>query len=67
MTTNIYHDKLHTPAETAEMLRLKEATLAQKRWRGDKTLPWVKLGSAIRYKLSDIEEFIEQSTVGKGA
>jgi hypothetical protein len=41
--------------------------LAQFRWRGDKRLPWVKLGTAIRYKLSDIEAFIERSTVGKGA
>tara|TARA_R110002124_G_scaffold272468_1_gene441632 strand:- start:8986 stop:9159 length:174 start_codon:yes stop_codon:yes gene_type:complete len=50
--------------ETAQILKLKESTLAQFRWRGDTRLPWVKLGTAIRYKLSDIEAFIERSTVG---
>jgi predicted DNA-binding transcriptional regulator AlpA len=67
MTGNIYHNKLISAGETADILGLKESTLAQFRWRGDKRLPWVKLGTAIRYKLSDIEAFIERSTVGKGA
>ena len=53
--------------QAAEILGLKESTLAQFRWRGDKRLPWVKLGKSIRYKLSDIESFIERSTIGKGA
>jgi hypothetical protein len=63
MNTNIYQETLIPPAATAEILKLKEATLAQYRWKGDKRLPWVKLGSTIRYKLSDIEAFIERSTV----
>jgi len=67
MTTNIYHNKLLSAGETANILGLKESTLAQFRWRGDKRLPWVKLGKSIRYKLSDIEEFIESSTVRKEA
>jgi predicted DNA-binding transcriptional regulator AlpA len=67
MTTNHYHYKLLSAGETAAILGLKESTLAQFRWRGDKRLPWVKLGKSIRYKLSDIESFIERSTVGKGA
>jgi predicted DNA-binding transcriptional regulator AlpA len=67
MTQNIYHNKLLSAGETAEILGLKESTLSQFRWRGDKRLPWVKLGKSIRYKLSDIESFIERSTVGKGA
>jgi predicted DNA-binding transcriptional regulator AlpA len=66
MTQNIYHNKLLSAGETAAILGLKESTLAQFRWRGDKRLPWVKLGKAIRYKLTDIEAFIERSTVGGG-
>ena len=66
MTTNIYYNKLLSAGEAADILGLKESTLAQKRWRGDKSLPWIKLGTAIRYKLSDIESFIERCTVGKG-
>jgi|GEM_PF-2696408 len=75
MTSNIYHNKLQFAGEikllsagqTAEILGLKESTLAQFRWRGDKRLPWVKIGKSIRYKLADIEAFIERSTVRQGA
>jgi predicted DNA-binding transcriptional regulator AlpA len=67
MTSHIYHNKLLSAGETAAILGLKESTLAQFRWRGDKRLPWVKLGKSIRYKLTDIDAFIERSTIGKGA
>ena len=67
MTTHINHSQLVTPSKTATILEIKETTLSQKRWRGDKSLPWVKIGKSVRYKLSDIEAYIERSTVGKGA
>ena len=60
-----YQDKLLTAVEASEILGLKESTLAQYRWRGDNTLPWVKLGKSIRYKLSEVEAYIERSTVSK--
>jgi predicted DNA-binding transcriptional regulator AlpA len=62
---NIYHNKLISAGKAADILGLKESTLAQYRWRGDTRLPWVKLGKTIRYKLSDIEAYIDRSTVGK--
>ena len=65
MKENIYINKLLSAGETAAILGLKESTLAQFRWRGDKRLPWVKLGKSIRYKLADIEAFIERCTVSK--
>lgn len=65
MTKNIDHNKLLSAGKTADILGLKESTLAQQRWRGCKDLPWVKLGKSIRYKLSDIEAYIERSTVSK--
>lgn len=49
--------------QTASILGFKEATLAQMRWRNDKRLPWVKLGKAVRYKVSDIQAFIDANTV----
>ena len=67
MTSHININQLLSASETAKILGLKESTLAQFRWRGDKRLPWVKMGKSIRYKLADIEAFIERSTVGKGA
>jgi predicted DNA-binding transcriptional regulator AlpA len=51
--------------DTAAHLALQAATLAQMRWRGDRSLPWVKLGKAVRYKLSDIEAYIEKNTVSE--
>jgi predicted DNA-binding transcriptional regulator AlpA len=65
MKQDIYHNKLISADIAADILGLKESTLAQYRWRGDTRLPWVKLGKTIRYKLSDIEAYIDRSTVGK--
>jgi len=70
MTTSIQNTihttKLISSAETAQILGVKETTLSQQRWRGCKSLPWVKLGKSVRYKLSDIEAYIERNTIGKG-
>lgn len=56
--------KLISSTEASKILGLKPATLAQMRWRGTKNLPYVKLGKAVRYKLSDIEAYINQNTIG---
>jgi predicted DNA-binding transcriptional regulator AlpA len=61
--TTIHQEKLLAAGQVAEILGIKEATLAQKRWRGDHSLPYIKLGRVIRYKLSDVQLYIEQSTV----
>jgi predicted DNA-binding transcriptional regulator AlpA len=45
-------------SEAAELLSLKVATLRRWRWSGDGP-GFVKLGSSVRYRLSDIEDFIE--------
>lgn len=53
--------------KTAGILDLKEATLAQMRWRNDRRLPWVKLGKAVRYKMADVQAFIDANTInGEG-
>ena len=58
-----HQEKLLTAGQVAEILGIKEATLAQKRWRGEHSLPYIKLGRVIRYKLSDVQLYIEQRTV----
>ncbi|MGX5174922.1 helix-turn-helix domain-containing protein [Aliikangiella sp. IMCC44653] len=50
--------------EAAKILKLRPATLSQMRWRGDMRIPYVKLGKAVRYKLADIEAFINKNTIG---
>ena len=52
-------DKLLTPKQAAEYLGIKENTLAV--WRSTKryNLPFIKIGRSIRYRLSDLENFIK--------
>lgn len=53
--------KLLTPREAAEVLRLKVSTLhAQRRRRAGP--PWVKLGRTIRYRPEDLDAFIAGAT-----
>jgi excisionase family DNA binding protein len=50
-------NKLITRKEAAEILGLKPNTLAV--WATEKrNLPYYKIGSSVKYKLSDIEQFI---------
>ncbi|WP_373650585.1 helix-turn-helix domain-containing protein [Schlesneria sp. DSM 10557] len=48
--------------EAAELLAVKPQTLAVWRCRGMNNLKFVKVGRAVRYRLSDIEEWLEQRT-----
>ena len=51
---------LLTESEAAEFLRLKPKTLARWRWAG--TGPrFLKVGGAVRYELTALEKFIDQS------
>ena len=55
-------EKLLTRKETAEMLGISEGTLAV--WASTKRyhLDYVKIGRCVRYRLSDIERFINIQT-----
>ena len=55
-------DKLLTPKQAAEYLGVKENTLAV--WRSVKRyqLPFIKIGRSIRYRVSDLEQFIKSQS-----
>jgi excisionase family DNA binding protein len=55
---------LLTREQAAEFLGVKPQTLAV--WATAKRyqLPMVKVGSLVRYRLSDLEKFLESRTVG---
>jgi hypothetical protein len=53
-------DMLLTRREVAHILRLSEGFL---RHLGTKIMPTVKLGGAVRYRLSDVLAYIESKTV----
>lgn len=58
-------DDLLTPREAASLLRVKISTLAIWRCRGRYPLPYIKVGSRICYRRSEIEKFLQSRTVGK--
>lgn len=49
---------LLTTREAAEVLRVKESTLEQWRWQG-RGPQFIKLNRSVRYRLADIEAFVE--------
>ena len=61
MTNLKNYDQLITREEAAEILRLKPQTLAK--WAHTKRydLKVVKVGSSVRYRSSDIENFIKNN------
>ena len=60
-----HQDQLLTANEAAKILGIKAASLAQRRWRGDLALPYVKLGKVIRYKQTDLNSYIEKNTIAE--
>ena len=50
------------PKEAAKFLGVSEGTLAVWRCENRYLLPYVKIGWLVRYKLSDLQEFIENFT-----
>jgi excisionase family DNA binding protein len=53
-------EKLLTPKEAADILRVGVGTLAV--WRATKryALVYIKCGRAVRYRESDVQKFIEE-------
>lgn len=55
-------NKLLNQKEVATMLGMSEAWLEASRFRG-KGLSFIKIGKSVRYKLSDIQAWIDKNTV----
>jgi predicted DNA-binding transcriptional regulator AlpA len=53
---------LLTERECAERLALSLATLRRRRCEG-RPPKWIKIGASVRYRLEDLEEFIDASVV----
>lgn len=51
-------NRLLKPAEAAHFLGLAEGTVRNKASAGE--IPFVKLGAALRFRLSDLEEWVEE-------
>ncbi len=53
-------ERLLREKEAAQVLSVAPNTLAQWRFYGKVNLPYVKLGANIRYRMSDLDNFINQ-------
>ena len=54
---------LLTEDEVCEILNLNKNSLQRERCNGY-GIPYVKIGRRVRYKLSDIDKYLETNTVG---
>ena len=54
--------KLLTPDEVSNLLGVKKHTLAVWRSSGRYSLPFIKAGRLVRYRQSDIDQFLENQT-----
>ncbi len=55
-------EQLYTPAQVSEALGVSVKTLEKWRWER-RNLPYVKLGTAVRYKESDLTAWLGANTV----
>jgi predicted site-specific integrase-resolvase len=53
---------LLTPAATADLLGIKEQTLSVWRSTGRHSLPFVRVGSRVMYRSSDLEKWLADRT-----
>jgi len=60
-------EQLLTREEAAEYLGVRPNTLAIWMHAGRYDLPVVKIGRAVRYRLEDLEAFVERHTVTPGS
>jgi len=59
-------DKLMSAEQAADYLDLTSRTLANWRCNGYPSLPYIKLGRCIKYKLSDLDAYIAKHSHNVG-
>ncbi|MGH9927684.1 MAG: helix-turn-helix domain-containing protein [Pyrinomonadaceae bacterium] len=62
-TLIVSHDRLLSRKEAARYLNLATQTLAVWACTGRYGLPYIKIGNRVRYRLSDLEEFVKTRRV----
>lgn len=66
METNSVTNPMLTRKQAAEFLGIKEQTLNMWAHTHKYDLPYHKIGRAVRYKLEDLERFLERNQFGLG-
>ena len=57
-------DRLMTEKETAEYLRIKVRQLYN--WRVSGLVPYIRIGKALRYRKSALDQMLARCTMGPG-
>jgi len=57
-----YGSQILTATQAAEYMSISTQTLANWRCRGFPNLPYSRLGRCIRYRMSDIEAYLEKNS-----
>ena len=63
MTDDMKSVVLLTEKEVQELYKLNVKTLQRERFNGS-GIPYIKLGRRVRYKVSDINTYLEKKTIG---
>ena len=63
MNNEIKSVVLLTEKEVQELYKLNVKTLQRERFNGS-GIPYIKLGRRVRYKVSDINTYLEKKTIG---
>lgn len=58
---------LLTPPEAAERLGIQSTTLSVWRSTGRYSIPFIKIGSRVRYRQADLDAWLEERTRNSGA
>ena len=67
MSTPASPTELLTAEEAARLLRVKVQTLAAWRYTARYPLRWIRCGRSVRYRRSDVLEFLNKQTVTPSA
>ena len=63
---SIIEDRLINDRELCDLLGWNPSTPSVLRARGKMQIPFIKIGKRVRYRVSDVEAYLEKQTVNQG-
>lgn len=63
-TLSFTDDVLATPDEAAKLIKINASTLQKWRSTGENAIPFVKIGRSVRYRVTDLRDYVERHVMG---
>jgi excisionase family DNA binding protein len=63
-TLSFTDDVLATPEQAAKLIQINASTLQKWRSTGENNIPFVKIGRSVRYRVSDLRDYVERHVMG---